>query len=267
MLRAVPTTLLVACTCASTLVALAAAPKKHKAAAKKTTKSTKHKLSAEQASSLAHMSTPTDPESTPAFHYGQLSQTDCEAELTRRKIDFTREADTRGILAPVRLHGPLHGVTFKTDLKDKERTTTPYEVGDCRLILALDDFAQILVRHDIVEVRHYSMWRPPSKSWPDGKIGTRHDGAMALDAGRFIDKDGATLDVDKDFHGAIDAKTCGDGAGPDPATPEALRLRSILCDAVDAHLFNVVLTPNYNKPHHNHFHLEVTSGVKWFLVH
>jgi len=214
------------------------------------------------------MTTPPDPQTTAAYRYGQLSRDDCEAELTRRKIDFARESDTRGILAPVRLHGPLHGVTFKTDLKDKARATTPYEVGDCRLILALDDFAaQVLVPHDIVEVRHYSMWRPPPKSWPDGKIGTRHDGAMALDAGRFTDKDGNVLDVDKDFHGAIDAKTCGEGAAPDPATPEAIRLRSILCDAVDAHLFNVVLTPNYNKPHHNHFHLEVTSGVKWFLVH
>ena len=37
--------------------------------------------------------------------------------------------------------------------------------------------------------------------------------------------------------------------------------------AYEAQLFNVVLTPNYNKPHANHFHLEVTRGVKWFLVH
>ncbi|MFO0006556.1 MAG: hypothetical protein ACK559_36105 [bacterium] len=28
-----------------------------------------------------------------------------------------------------------------------------------------------------------------------------------------------------------------------------------------------MLTPNYNWPHRNHFHLEVTSGVKWYIVH
>jgi hypothetical protein len=50
-------------------------------------------------------------------------------------------------------------------------------------------------------------------------------------------------------------------------TPAATELRSILCEAVAQHLFNVVLTPNYNREHHNHFHLEVTAGVKWFLVH
>ncbi|HEY0990404.1 MAG TPA: extensin family protein, partial [Kofleriaceae bacterium] len=63
------------------------------------------------------------------------------------------------------------------------------------------------------------------------------------------------------------AKTCGEGAGPHPATDAALALRAILCETVDARLFNVVLTPNYNRPHKNHFHLEVTAGVSWFLVH
>ncbi|HEX7841406.1 MAG TPA: extensin family protein, partial [Kofleriaceae bacterium] len=86
-------------------------------------------------------------------------------------------------------------------------------------------------------------------------------------AGRFIDRSGAVLDVDKDFHGAIGARTCGEGAAPRPATPAALALRSILCEVAERHLFNVVLTPNYNRPHHNHFHLEVTAGVAWFLVH
>jgi hypothetical protein len=90
---------------------------------------------------------------------------------------------------------------------------------------------------------------------------------VAIDTGRFIDKTGAVLDVDKDFHGAIDAKTCGAGAGPKPATPAATELRAILCETVEQRLFNVVLTPNFNKPHHNHFHLEVTAGVKWFLLH
>src|SRR5207249_4458382 len=119
---------------------------------------------------------------------------------------------------------------------------------------------------------HYSMYRPPPKSWPDDKIGTRHNGALALDAARFTKKDGTKLSVLDDFHGAIGDKTCGDGAAPRhvadaDAAARATEIRAILCEAVAAHVFNVVLTPNYNKPHRNHFHLEVTAGVKWFLVH
>ena len=209
---------------------------------------------------------PGDAPETPAYRYAQLSGDACLAELATRQIGFTSET-AKGIATAVRLTGPLHGVTFKTDLPDKQRATTPWELGDCALVLAMDDFAQILEAHDIVEVRHYSMYRSPGKAWPDAKVGIQHIGGTALDAARFTKSDGKVLDVLKDFHGAIGGKTCGDGAGPRPATAEATELRAILCEAVAQHLFNVVLTPNYNKPHHNHFHLEVMRGVKWFLVH
>jgi len=243
--------------------ALAAPARADKPAkAKQTKKSRARRVSS---STAAHLSAPGDAAITPAVRYGQLSQDECEAELTRRSIEFVRETGD-GILAPVRLTGPLHGVMFRTDQSAEARETSRWEIADCRLVLALDDFTEVLRNHDIVEVRHYSMYRPPRK-WPEGKIGKQHEGALALDAGRFINSAGAVLDVDKDFHGAIDAKTCGEGAIPKPLTPSALELRAILCEAVDRRLFNVVLTPNYNRPHHNHFHLEVTAGVSWFLVH
>ena len=224
----------------------------------------KHKPATKHASS--RFSNPDDAADTPAVRYAAMSADDCLAELDKRQITYTKET-AKGVLAPVRLTGPLHGVTFRTDLPEAQRATTPWEIADCRLVLALDDFAQILENHDVVEVRHYSIYRVAPKSWPDDKIGGQHNGGLALDAGRFIRKDGTTIDVLEMFHGKIGAKTCGDGAGPHPATPDAKELRSILCEAVDAHLFNVVLTPDFNRPHRNHFHLEVMAGVHWFLVH
>jgi hypothetical protein len=212
--------------------------------------------------------TPADPEATPAFRYANLDRDACEAELARRAIPFVRVDEARGVLAPVRLTGPVAGIAYHTGLPPDQRLTSPNEVFDCRLILALSDFSAILAAHDVVEVIHMSGWRPPpSKSWPAGKLGTRHDGALALDAGTFVHKDGTKLDVLKDFHGRIGARTCGPGTGPWPATPQAKELRSIACEAAEAHLFQVELTPDYNWPHRNHFHLEVTPGVKWFLVH
>jgi hypothetical protein len=233
--------------------------------ASRPTKRPVRRSAATASSSSGQLTTPADASDTPAYRYARLSQTQCEAELAARHIDYTQETAI-AVAEPVRLAGPLHGVVFRTDQTARTRRTSPYEIADCRLVLALDDFAEILSRHDIVEVRHYSMYRPPT-TWSDDKPATRHPGALAIDAGRFIDRTGAVLDVDRDFHGAIDAKTCGDGAAPRPATPSALALRAILCEAVDRRLFNVVLTPNYNKPHHNHFQLELTTGVSWFLVH
>lgn len=214
----------------------------------------------------SRFSMPTDATSSPAFRYGSMTSAECTAELDARKIAYTRET-ARGVATPVRLGGPLHGVTFHGDMSEKARGDSPHEIADCSLVLALDDFSELLAAHDIVEVLHYSMWRPPPDAWPADQIAKRHPGAVAIDAAVFIKKDGTRLSVLDDFHGAIDDPTCGDGAAPHPDTPAADELRAIVCEAAAKRWFNVILTPDYNVEHRNHFHLEVTSGVKWFLVH
>lgn len=196
----------------------------------------------------------------PVRRYAAMSQDECEAELTTRGISFQREP-TKGVMAPVRLEGTLHGVTFRTNVK----TETIWDIADCRLVLALDDFSKILVEHDVVTVVHYSMHRKAPDKWPDDKIGKQHIGGLALDAARFIKKDGSYLDVNDHFKGRIGAKTCGPKARK-AKTAEAKELREIVCAAVDQNLFNVVLTPDFNRPHRNHFHLEVMPGVAWQLV-
>ena len=35
---------------------------------------------------------------------------------------------------------------------------------------------------------------------------------------------------------------------------------------LEAHVFNSILTPNYNPAHKNHFHLELTPDVDWFML-
>jgi hypothetical protein len=208
---------------------------------------------------------PPDASTLPAVRYGALSADDCTAQLTARGIAFARETAI-GVAQPVRLTGPLHGVTFEASVAARDRGTTPHGISDCRLLLALDDFAGLLAQHDIVHVQHYSMYRAPPAPWPADQIATRHPGGLAVDVARFTKRDGTVLTVLDDFHGALGDTAC-DGTAPHPATPAAIELRAILCDTVARRLFNVVLTPDYDEPHKNHFHLEVTAGVKWFLVH
>jgi hypothetical protein len=191
----------------------------------------------------------------------------CEGELSRRGVPFARVDEARGVLEPVRLRGALHGVTYHTGIPASQRETSPWEILDCRLALALDDFAAQLAEHDVTEVVHFSMYRPPSKHWPAEKVASRHPGALAIDAATFVKRDGTKLVVERDFHGRIGAKTCGPGTGPYPATPAATELRQIVCDATGARLFSVALTPDFNAKHRNHFHLEVAAGVKWVYVH
>jgi hypothetical protein len=207
-----------------------------------------------------------DSESAPAKRYAELDRGACEAELSKRAVPFVPVEDARGVLAPVRLKGPLRGVTFHCGVPPAQRASTPWEIIDCRLALALDDFAVQLAAHDVVEVLHYSIYRPPPVAWPADKIAARHPGALAIDAATFTKRDGTKLDVERDFHGRVGSTTCGEGAEAHPLTAEAAELRQIVCEAAEAKLFNVALTPDYNFAHHNHFHLEVTAGAKWFMV-
>lgn len=213
------------------------------------------------------LESPDDPGSTPAVKYASLDQVACEAELTRRGVPFAPVPDARGVLAPVRLTGPVRGVTYRSTLPEPKRAGSPWEIIDCRLALALDDFSELLAKYDVREVVHFSVYRPPPmRGWIDGMLGKRHSGALAIDAGRFIRADGTTLDIESHFGGRIGQKTCGPKAAPLPKSAEGQALRDIVCSAADKHLFNVALTPHYNRAHKNHLHLEVTPGVKWFLI-
>lgn len=203
-----------------------------------------------------------------AIRYGSMDRASCLEELRSRDVAF-REVKTKtpGVLAPIRLEGPLNGVVYRTELPPKTRETAPWEVFDCRLALALHDFGHILRAHEIHEVLMFSAWRPPGKGWPQGRIGSRHPGALALDARRFRKLDGTLIDVKRDFHGRIGDETCGKDADPPrEITEKSWLLRSLACSAAEARLFNTVLTPNHDEPHEDHFHLDITAGAKWFLV-
>ena len=199
--------------------------------------------------------------------YGQLTPAACLALLDERHIPYSREEPKRGVKVPVRLTGRVGGVLYRTDFPDGERAGVPWEIFDCRLVLALDDFSEILRAHSIAEVRMFSAWRPPAKSWPMTEWGRRHQGALAIDVRELRKDNGEVLNVLEHFHGQLGGALCSPAARPpSPDGPEARELHELVCAAAQAHVFNSILTPNYNPAHKNHFHLELTPDVDWFML-
>jgi hypothetical protein len=201
--------------------------------------------------------------------YAVLGVEACLAELSQRHIAFTREEPKRGVKIPVRLTGKVGGVLYRSDYPDSERPSVPWEVFDCRLVLSLDDFSTILREHSVSEVRIFSAWRPPapSKAWPMAEWGRRHQGALAVDVRELRKDTGEVLNVLKDFHGQLGSAQCAPAAPPPTLDcPEARELHALVCEASEAHVFNSILTPNYNPEHRNHFHLELTPDVDWFML-
>ncbi|MBX3232072.1 MAG: extensin family protein [Labilithrix sp.] len=197
------------------------------------------------------------PEGSSVLVYATMTRDACEAELDKRKIAFRRAADLPGVRAPVQLDGPLHGVTY--------RSRAPHTEIDCRLVLALDDFSVALAARDVIGAQVYSSYRSPSENGcTDKYAGEQHCAALAVDIGQFDKRDKTKLVVEKDFHGRIGSLTCKSGVGPKPVTPAATELWDLVCGAAGRQ-FSVILTPNWNQQHKNHFHLELTTH-DWVLV-
>jgi len=204
---------------------------------------------------------------SPAEVYAALTPDACLAELTRRHVPYAREEAKRGVKIPVRLTGKVAGVLYRTDFPDNERASVPWEIFDCRLVLSLDDFGETLRAHSVAEVRMFSAWRPPAKSWPMSEWGRRHQGALAIDVRELRKDTGEALNVLDHFHGKLGLTPCTAGSTATTTdSPEDRELHEIVCAASEAHLFNSILTPNYNPAHKNHFHLELTPDVDWFML-
>jgi hypothetical protein len=204
----------------------------------------------------------------PNVRYARLDAAECENELRRREIAFVAAEATPGVLAPVRLRGPLHaGVSIHSVLPPPARARAAMEIFDCRLVLALDDFAGLLAAHDIVEMTHLSAFRSRAAHGCTPKYaGKQHCAALAVDVRSFAKKDGSVLSVERDFHGRVGQSTCADGSRPNPETPAAKELWGLVCDAAARGIFHVILTPNFNAQHYNHMHLEITPDAGWMLV-
>lgn len=206
----------------------------------------------------------TDAFTSPAYVYANMSNRDAFAELDRRRVPYVRlETAIRGVRAPIRLTGPIRGVAIHSTLPESEWDTTIFNILDARLALALDDLCRTLAQHDVVELLHFTMYRTPGK--PEDRYGYRHPGGLAIDLGAVKKTNGEWLSVGPHWPSEIGAKTCGDGARK-LLGRRGRELMSILCEVADQRIFHYMLSPHFDEPHSDHFHLEIKPGVKWFLV-
>ncbi len=201
------------------------------------------------------------PNKSPAVRDANLSPAQCRARLRKRKLPLSGvRIATPGVANPRRIAGRLHHVKFITP-----RRPSPYGLLDCRLALALDTFAGVLWKHGVRAVYVDNFYRPHAHL-PGKHKHSQHAYGLAIDLMGLTFRDGTTLRVGPDWHGGIGRPVCGPDAAPVEATPGAIRLRNIVCDVARAGIFQHMLTPNFNKAHHGHFHFDIDRGVKYFVV-
>ncbi|MFK7987881.1 MAG: extensin family protein [Sandaracinaceae bacterium] len=184
----------------------------------------------------------------------------CHALLRTRSVPFQGlEPDAaQGVGIPIRLTGTVDGIAVS-----HRGGSELHEIVDCRLAVAILEWAPLLREAGITALRHYSIYRPDARVAQSGRV-SGHAHGMAIDLGR-IERDGELLTVldgwEAREHGVNPCE------GPFEESEASARLRAVVCQAVERDLFQVVLTPHHDRAHQNHVHLEVRPGVDWSYVH
>jgi hypothetical protein len=214
----------------------------------------------ERASYQQPLPSPVVSKTSHAARWAGLSGAQCWTEVGRRKLAVTRWRGTAlGVQTPVRVAGPINGVRFVTP-----GHKSPYGILDCRLALAFADLAELLKKHDVVEVRIDNMYRPHAHL-PGKKKPSQHSFGLAVDMTRLKLASGQELVVERDFDGAIGEPVCGEGARTQ-LSEDAHALRDLICDVARSELFHHILTPNHDAAHKDHFHLDIARGARSRII-
>jgi hypothetical protein len=179
---------------------------------------------------------------------------DCILELGYLGVDFepTTIPDTSPegtsevchVQDAVILHPPVHGV----DLKYYDGSATPNVRMSCEGAKALVQTVDDMKPHGVTAVRHIGTY--VCRTIAGTSTLSKHSFGDAIDIFGFELDDGSLVTLED--HWEHDTE--------DPVTEEAQLLYDASWRWFDSYIWNIILTPNYNAAHDNHFHVDLTPG-------
>ncbi|NLN63108.1 MAG: hypothetical protein GX146_09550 [Myxococcales bacterium] len=212
----------------------------------------------------------------------QLSRAQCFDILKRARIATEPvNEDAPFVEMPLRLTSPVEGVRIAPKWTPKGQTR--HDIMDCRLVVALIPLAREAKMRGAEDIRFFSTYRPLTRPestcakgaagktcrqqqerWKKAEAGklSQHHRAIAIDIHGFTMADGRYISVLDHYERRDGSPPCQDK----PKTPEGIFLKELACALHAARAFHVMLTPNANKAHHNHFHFDITPKANWFII-
>lgn len=179
----------------------------------------------------------------------------CHAMLDALGLTWEPAGANRGIADPVLVEPVIAGVAYRY-VSRSEPTTL---LMDCTLAPRLVQLSELVAGYGIDEVIHIGIYNYRCIGGGDPDSGTctpsQHAFARAIDLWGFgLAGSDAEYVVERDW--IITDETCPGT----PADPADRVLHEIACAMYADGIFQIVLTPNYNAAHRNHFHVDMTEG-------
>jgi hypothetical protein len=169
--------------------------------------------------------------------------TNCKAELERRNVPF-KPVKRAGIAVGVEITGPLGGIPYTSE-------QLPLVI-DCSLAVSLDEAGKYLRELGVVKASYSSAHSKRNVRGTNRP--SKHSFGLAIDVHTFDVGALGGLRVDRDYEqGLGDTVDC---VGR-PLTQGGAVMKIMQCQLVRSGLFHLVLSPDYDDAHHDHFHLEV----------
>jgi hypothetical protein len=180
---------------------------------------------------------------------------DCKGWLDLYQLDYMAGPANLGITDPITVTLPLNGVAFRYSGNTTDRKTL---YGDCTLMKSLAQAAPILRAHDvtkIVDIGIYNYRCIDQSLTPPNCSMSQHSYAKAIDIAELVTSADAHYSVLKDWVIDSGGMTCTAAT----ENEKDAFLHQVICELKAADVWNIVLTPNYNADHRNHFHVDLTK--------
>lgn len=172
----------------------------------------------------------------------------CRAELDARHIAY-KTISRKGIANAIEVTSALGGITYTSDGAGL--------ILDCSLAVSLDEAGRYLTALGFTQAYYsgaYSRRNVRGTNRP-----SKHSFGLAIDVHRFTGAQLGTVRVDRDFEQGLGDQLDCIGA---PLTEAGAALKIAQCQLVNSGLFSLVLSPDYDDAHYDHFHLEVVPWDK-----
>jgi len=178
----------------------------------------------------------------------------CEAALTTADVEFKT--------SPLKMHwngskeflcGAKQVVVYRRSATKIRWSASPrVTCGVARALVAFEvivqEEAERLFGREVASIEQMGTYNCRQIAAYAGWV-SQHSFANAIDVKRFKLKGGREISVQKHYGRGTDA----------PSHKEGQFLRAVARRLVAEKVFNVVLTPNFDRAHHNHFHLDLAA--------
>jgi hypothetical protein len=177
----------------------------------------------------------------------------CLHYLAEQHIPFVTKDPVRGVRTPIELTGPIHGVRLTP------RVGHP-PVMDCELARALWEAGPVIARAGITELSFSGAYNYRTRH--NSSQLSAHSFGLAIDV-HVLRGESGDLDIKRDFERGAGAWRSlvtreGDltGCVGSPRTAKGRTLRRLVCELKHHSAFRVIITPDDDRDHRDHLHLE-----------